>query len=64
LEKITYPLLCYQISPDAVLGILIGTDYQTVEKDIPSLKNVLSNHIQQKYKKQNDYWRKKNNYMH
>ena len=57
MEKITYPLLCYQIGPDAVLGILIGTDYQTIEKDIPSLKNVLSNHLQQKYKKQNDYWR-------
>jgi len=57
LEKITYPLLCYTISPDAVLGLLIGTDYQVVEKDINTLKSVLSNHLQQKYKKQNDYWR-------
>ena len=56
MEKITYPLICYQLPDDAVLGILVGTNYQTVEKDIRTLKNVLSNYLQQQYKKHDDYW--------
>lgn len=56
MEKITYPILYYKISEQATLGLLVGTDYQLVEKDLAQLKNGLSAHITQMYKKHNDYW--------
>ncbi len=55
MEKITYPLLCYPIAKDAWLGLLVGTDYQMVEKDIKSLKNAMSDFLFKQYKKTNDY---------
>jgi len=36
--------------------MLIGTNYQLIDKDLRSLKNAFSSHLQQQYKKHNDYW--------
>ncbi len=55
MEKITYPLLCYQLAEDSWLGLLVGTDYRVVEKDIKSIKNVINDHLQKRYKKHDDY---------
>ncbi len=56
MEKITYPILYYQLKEAATLGLLVGTNYQLVEKDINSLKTGLHNYINQQYKKFDDYW--------
>ncbi len=55
MEKLTYPLLCYPITEDAWLGLLVGTTYQVVEKDIKSVKNSLSDYLFRQYKKHDDY---------
>ncbi len=55
MEKITYPLLCFNLNQHAVLGILVGTEYQAVETDARRLKSVLTNHLQRQYKKDGDY---------
>ncbi|MEL6867035.1 MAG: AAA family ATPase [Bacteroidota bacterium] len=56
MEKITYPLLYYQLKSDAVLGMLIGTDYQVIDKDLKAVKNRLSRYLQKQYKKHDEYW--------
>lgn len=56
MEKITYPILYYQLGSKATLGLLVGTDYQLVEKDITALKTGLFSYINQLYKKFDDYW--------
>ncbi|MEM9821413.1 MAG: AAA family ATPase [Bacteroidota bacterium] len=53
--KINYPLLYYQLQEDAVLGILVGADYQMVEKDLKRLKTTLSDFITRQYKKEDFY---------
>ena len=55
MEKINYPLLCFNLGQDAVLGILVGTDYEAVEANPRKLKTVLVSHLQKKYKKDGDY---------
>lgn len=55
MEKITYPLLCFPLTDNAVLGILIGTEYQAVEPDIRRLKSTLTSHLQRQYKKTGEY---------
>ena len=39
--KINYPLLYYQLHEKAVLGVLVGADYQMVDKDLRRLKTSL-----------------------
>jgi len=56
MEKITYPILYYNLSDKGTLGILVGTNYRLVEKDISSLKTGLHTYINQMYKKFDDYW--------
>jgi ATP-dependent Clp protease ATP-binding subunit ClpA len=56
MEKITYPVLYYQLHKNAILGLLLGTDYQLVGKDKASVKSGLHTYINQIYKKYNDYW--------
>ena len=56
MEKITYPILYYELNERATLGLLVGTDYQLVEKDISTLKTGLHNYVNQQYKKFDDYW--------
>ncbi|MFK7948530.1 MAG: AAA family ATPase [Saprospiraceae bacterium] len=55
MEKITYPLLHFQLNDNAVLGILVGTDYQVVDKDLRNVKSTLTNQLQRNYKKFEDY---------
>ena len=56
MEVLTYPLLYYQMKEDAVLGILVGTDYQIIEKDLKRVKATLNNFLQRQYKKHAEYW--------
>ena len=56
MERIIYPILYYELNEQASLGLLVGTDYQLVEKDVASLKTGLHNYINQQYKKFDDYW--------
>jgi ATP-dependent Clp protease ATP-binding subunit ClpC len=55
MENINYPLLHYQLKENAVLGILVGTDYQVVDKDLRAVKSVLSDYLQKQYKKNDTY---------
>ena len=55
MEKITYPLLCYKLTEEATLGILVGTTYQLVAPDVAKLKQAFTKQLQQQYKKHNDY---------
>lgn len=56
MRKINYPLLYFQLSEDAFLGILVGTDYEVVEKDLKTIKGILQDELQRMYKKKDDYW--------
>lgn len=56
MEKITYPILYYNLADKGTLGLLVGTTYQLVEKDIHALKTGLHTYINQMYKKFDDYW--------
>jgi ATP-dependent Clp protease ATP-binding subunit ClpA len=55
MEIIKYPLLSFQIKDDAVLGILIGTGLNVIEKDIDSVKSMLGSYLYKEYKKRGDY---------
>ena len=55
MDKINYPLLCYPLRGQGVLGILVGTEYKLVHKDIDSLKQALTSYLQRQYKKYDDY---------
>ncbi|MBI5917218.1 MAG: hypothetical protein HY842_17745, partial [Bacteroidetes bacterium] len=55
MERVTYPLLCFQLNEDAVLGILVGTELQVVESSQRKLKSVLTDHLAKIYKKDGDY---------
>ncbi len=56
MKSIHYPLLYYQLSPSALLGILVGTDYKLVGNDLKWLKKELTSYLQKQYKKYGDYW--------
>jgi ATP-dependent Clp protease ATP-binding subunit ClpA len=55
IEKLSYPLLYFQLADDAVLGILLGTDHQVVEPDLHQVKKTLSGYLNRQYKKTADY---------
>ncbi|MFK8104441.1 MAG: AAA family ATPase [Saprospiraceae bacterium] len=55
MDKINYPLLYYQLKPSTYLGILVGTGYQVMEKDLRTMKQNLKDHLQKQYKKFDDY---------
>ncbi len=55
MEKLTYPLLCFQLNEEAVLGILVGTEYQLVEATPQKLRSNLTDHLAKVYKKEGDY---------
>lgn len=55
MEKLEYPLLYFQLKPNAVLGLLVGASYQLVEKDVKSLKMAIGNHLRKQYKRHSDY---------
>lgn len=55
MEKLTYPLLCFQLNENAYLGILVGTEYQLVETSPQKLRTALTDHLMKLYKKEGDY---------
>ncbi len=55
MKTINYPLLCYQFNEEAVLGILVGTDYQVMDKTLKQVKNQLSDYLTKMYKKEDFY---------
>jgi ATP-dependent Clp protease ATP-binding subunit ClpC len=55
MKKIDYPLVYFQLQPESVLGILVGTGIEAVGSDLSSLKRDLQEHLQRQYKKQEDY---------
>jgi ATP-dependent Clp protease ATP-binding subunit ClpC len=55
MEKLTFPLLCFQLNDDAVLGILVGTSHQIVEASQSKVKAVLTDYLTKVYKKDGDY---------
>ena len=55
MDKIDYPLLYFEFQEGAVLGILVGTELEAMDKDLRSLKSALLDHLQKQYKKYDDY---------
>lgn len=56
MTKKEYPLVCFQLKEDAVLGILLCDDYpQSIQKDVKGLQKVMQNYLQKDYKKYNYY---------
>ena len=55
MDKINYPLLCYPLKDQGILGILVGTDYKVIQKDVETVKRTLLSHLQRQYKKYDDY---------
>ncbi|MCF8282977.1 MAG: AAA family ATPase, partial [Bacteroidales bacterium] len=55
MEKLTFPLLCFKLNENAVLGILVGTSHQIVEATQAKVKSVLTDHLTKVYKKEGDY---------
>jgi len=55
MEKIKYPLLTYQLKADAILGLLVGTRYQVVDRDLPGIRSAMQEYLQKQYKKYDTY---------
>jgi ATP-dependent Clp protease ATP-binding subunit ClpA len=55
MEKFVYPLLYYQLAENRVLGLLVGTHHQIIDKDIRHVKSSLATHLKRLYKKYDDY---------
>lgn len=55
MEKFVYPLLYYQLSENRVLGLLVGTNHQIIDKDVRHVKSSLATHLKRLYKKYDDY---------
>lgn len=55
MKTINYPLLYYRLNEDTVLGLLVGTEYQVVEKDLKTIKIAVTDYLQRQYKK-TDYF--------
>ncbi|MBK7407250.1 MAG: ATP-dependent Clp protease ATP-binding subunit [Saprospirales bacterium] len=55
IENLSFPLLYFQLSDEAVLGILLGTRYQVMEHDLRKLKKSLTDYLTKQYKKTASY---------
>lgn len=55
MEKINYPLLYFDFLGENILGLLVGTDYQVIDKDLRSIKSTLSDYLLKEYKKYDAY---------
>ena len=55
MEIIKYPLLYFDLGPEAVLGVLVGTDFQVVEKELKKVKSSIHGYLQKQYRKFDDY---------
>lgn len=55
MDKINYPLLYFEMQADMVLGLLVGTEYEVIDRDVRAVKTTLTRHLQKHYKKYNNY---------
>ncbi|MCI5080706.1 MAG: AAA family ATPase [Saprospiraceae bacterium] len=55
MEKINYPLLCYELGDGHLLGMLVGSEVKAVDKDIAGIKSTIQDHLHKQYKK-SDYY--------
>ena len=55
MEKISYPILIYKITDEAYLGVLVGSGYQIMERDVRRVKDSLSDFLKRDYKKNDEY---------
>jgi ATP-dependent Clp protease ATP-binding subunit ClpA len=55
MEKLQYPLLYYQLNEETILGILVGTEIQMIEKDLKKMKTSIKTYLQKLYKKNDEY---------
>lgn len=55
MEKKDYPLLYFKLKENTYLGLLVGTEYQLVEKDLKTIKTEMGNYLQRQYKKHDVY---------
>ena len=55
MERINYPIISFEFKQGFCLGVLVGTDYQVIEKDIKEVKTTLLSYLQKQYKKYDDY---------
>lgn len=55
MQKLTYPLLYFNLTENAILGILVGTGMEIIEKDLKTVKGALQTYLQKQYKKHGDY---------
>ncbi len=55
MDKISYPLLYFEMEPNVVFGMLVGTAYEVIDRDVRSVKSVLVRHLQKQYKKYDTY---------
>lgn len=55
MEKKDYPLLYFELKDDTVLGVLVGTEYQLVDKDLKTIKSGMGHYLQRQYKKHDIY---------
>ena len=55
MERINYPIIHFKYDEGFSLGILVGTDYRVIEKDLKSVKSSMLAYLQKQYKKYDDY---------
>ncbi|MEM9848677.1 MAG: AAA family ATPase, partial [Bacteroidota bacterium] len=55
MQRKNFPILYYKLSEDAVLGILLGTYEQIIQKDIRKLRSVFKNYLTKDYKRYGVY---------
>ncbi|NJL76016.1 MAG: hypothetical protein HC892_14370 [Saprospiraceae bacterium] len=51
MEKIDYPLLYYPLRANAILGILIGPHWESVQPDLPTMKSIFKENLLKEYRK-------------
>ena len=51
MPKLTHPLLCWQLDADTVFGMLLGTDYQAIERNPRRLKSALAETLQREHER-------------
>jgi ATP-dependent Clp protease ATP-binding subunit ClpC len=55
MKTLHFPILYFELSDDAVLGILVGTKHQMVGKDLRTVKSSILEYLQKRYKKVAEY---------
>jgi ATP-dependent Clp protease ATP-binding subunit ClpA len=55
MQSRAYPLVYFELSKNATLGILVGSRLEVVQKDIKTIKSFLRDHLQRDYKRYGYY---------